>query len=135
MSFRSTEGRVMRYMWKLELKAIQTFQSTDCMPDLTIELNPSPDRSSARWNSLMESGSLVADFHMQYIYDTVGDDSDPELMKALGLLKIAIRMVKHGQGVNVVDFHLRKVKALGRDNEELDSHLHFLMECVCVMNR
>ena len=52
----------------------------------------------------MESGNQMLDFCMTYIYAITGDDS--ELVKVMHLLKIAIHMVKHRQGFNVVNFHL-----------------------------
>lgn len=57
-------------------------------------------------------------------------------MKALHLLGIAMNMVKRRQGSDVAKFHLRRVQAFGMmyGIEEFDLHLHFLMECVQVVD-
>lgn len=66
---------------------------------------------------------------MQYILNIAQGDS--ELMEAMCLLESAIDMVKkHRECVAVVEFHLRRVQALGKGRGELGLHIGFLMECV-----
>lgn len=89
-------------------------------------------QSSSGLDPEMEFGELL-DCHMECVYNSV--KGDPELTKALNLLEQAMYMVKHRHGFIVARFHLRRVQALGRGQEELDLHLGFLMECVDVIHR
>lgn len=120
----------------------------DSLPDLelypepsrerSLELSPEPylDMSCSRSNASLESASQLLDFHLKHIHDISRADSDSELMKALHLLGIAMNMVKRRQGSDVAKFHLRRVQAFGMmyGIEEFDLHLHFLMECVQVVD-
>lgn len=80
-----------------------------------------------KWSHTLQSSRLL-DFHMQHIFNIAKGDS--KLMEAMYLLESAIDMVKHQEGFTVVEFHLRRVEALGKGQRELDLHLGFLMECV-----
>lgn len=98
---------------------------------------PEMQTSSLRWNSLVESGNQMLDFHMKHVHDIASGNNYSEFTNALHLLEIAISMVKCRQGFDVARFHLRRVQALGmsKHDAELDLHLHFLMECIQTIDR
>lgn len=75
--------------------------------------------------------SLLLNFHLQFITDVI--KGGPELTKAVCLLSSAIEMVKHGTGFIVVQYHLRRVQALGRGNRDLELHIDFLRDCIHAM--
>ncbi|KAF9219654.1 hypothetical protein BS17DRAFT_769875 [Gyrodon lividus] len=55
---------------------------------------------------------------------------DLELTEAISLLESATEMLKHRREFTVVEFHLRRVQALGKGKGygELDLHVDFLMQ-------
>lgn len=74
----------------------------------------------------------LLEFHMECMLDIVKEDS--ELMEAIYLLESAIDMVRDGGGLMVVEFHLRRVQGLGKEDGRMELHLGFVSDCVHVMH-